>query len=1098
MSNFNDSGNKDDEIIGSGFDTADLEGEDSECEIVSAGIRTETTRVMKSGFKGSDEIFLNGIKYTNLRLITQTDDYEVFILTKDTRDSRLYLYYPNFSVKGEILSKIKVLSHENVLKLEDYGFYEGRFFEISEIARGGSLGDIDDNCDYKYIPIRDLESIRRILRGVAHALEFCHSKKIIHRGIRPDSIYFETEDFREIQIGNFDCSSGLDEGFSRMITTHLSKAPYAAPELYQAVDGKVIIGKEIDYYALGLVLLQVWSGKALFQDMGVLSIMRIKIEDKIELPDDMPDDLKHLIAGLLRVEPSKRWGYDEIQRWLRGEYQPESYSEKKVRYKEFNFGLIDGKEHLASDPEELAGLLEIYPEKGKMHLYMGTIQSWLKEVDQSLYLEIVNITEKVYKDNQDTGLLAAIYSLDQARPFKSKGGIECSTAEEIGDVLERERKYYSNHLKIKDADLYIFLETRGYKNEADAFRKYYSLYANRPDVALNHIILDLHGRDRLKLGNCIYFQPEDLLLADESVKENLARMLLFKGSRLSIWLTQFSNLKNRIEKYRILKRYTPATLAYALLVESPFDFMGQKVGDLNEFKRVFAEILKNNQFLMHLEKDSSFTEEADFWLWNYHNTSLSRIILEYLQETLQSKKELLPDSATIRVLIGYVIKDFYTKSNDLEEFSFFEENFKPCLEKLHSLGLVDKTLLEEYKMHSLKLLEELANRASHNREFNNVEEIISKIKRLNKKHPYVLNHKRQNMGLLIGKLYRIFVFGLISIAFAIVVFLTSFSIIDYVRKELKLKEKLFLVREEAPDKLLFRDDFEGDSEVLKSLTNFNVSLDKDLLEIKTSNPIRKQGEDFVRIEDQNLRSGEFFGLFIPYNRNYTDFIVQTDIIECSGNNFSGIYFCRFSVKNNQNIKYAFMINRKGMFKIIRAFESGVEKGIKSKTGKDIYRVHDEELLSFEIAYIENENDLSFPQRLKVVCKRNKMMFYLDNQLLKSLKVDGYSSHDTNREIGFVVEHSQTILFDNFTIHSIKEKVKRNILNYKRGFTTSQVNLRKGPGTEFEVIGVLNDNTKIYFKGIKKLKDKSLWFSIIVESGSCKGNAGYLHGSYVQF
>jgi serine/threonine protein kinase len=56
-------------------------------------------------------------------------------------------------------------------------------------------------------------------------------------------------------IGDFGISSALEEGFSKHLTDQARTNTYAAPEVFQSIRGNAVIGKEVDYYSLGISLI---------------------------------------------------------------------------------------------------------------------------------------------------------------------------------------------------------------------------------------------------------------------------------------------------------------------------------------------------------------------------------------------------------------------------------------------------------------------------------------------------------------------------------------------------------------------------------------------------------------------------------------------------------------------------------------------------------------------------------------------------------------------------------------------------------------------------------------------------------------------------
>jgi serine/threonine protein kinase len=80
------------------------------------------------------------------------------------------------------------LAHPNIVKVHDYGEYEGSPYLVLEYLPGG---DLKGRLDGK--PIAWQEAVRFIL-PVARALQFSHKQGIIHRDIKPSNILFTASD----------------------------------------------------------------------------------------------------------------------------------------------------------------------------------------------------------------------------------------------------------------------------------------------------------------------------------------------------------------------------------------------------------------------------------------------------------------------------------------------------------------------------------------------------------------------------------------------------------------------------------------------------------------------------------------------------------------------------------------------------------------------------------------------------------------------------------------------------------------------------------------------------------------------------------------
>ena len=424
---------------------------------------------------------LNQKTYKKLKIISEsTGEAQIFLLEKDGEKSVLKLYYPNIKPKEALIKKMRSISHKDILKVLDYGYYEGRFFELLEFAAGGTLDT--------YLPLKNMKKIKEIVEETADALDYCHSKGIIHRDIKPENIFYKNADGSDVLIGDFGISSLLDENQEAQVTGQARTMVYAAPELYQSLDGKAFVTKELDYYALGIMLIKIWTAENPFKGIPEMGIMRIKNLGRLNLPDDMPDELKNLIKGLTVVSLDKRWGYQEIKKWLRGESVAIHEETDKSKYKPFVYD--PDQELIANNPVELAKYLQDYQDIGKKYLYRGKITKWLEECNnQKLAVQLEEIYETLYPKDEEAGLQVAIYLLDSDLPYIAADGTKCREIADFVKVLQDDSDTYMKRLQNKNDSFYLYFSAHGLNKEAKEFRKYFKEYVE--NIALLNVIYSL-------------------------------------------------------------------------------------------------------------------------------------------------------------------------------------------------------------------------------------------------------------------------------------------------------------------------------------------------------------------------------------------------------------------------------------------------------------------------------------------------------------------------------------------------------------------------------------------------------------------------------
>lgn len=502
---------------------------------------------LAASVKRGDSMTVNGIAYTFERVISKsTGEAEIFLLARGGTPYVFKLYYPNFKPKEQILAPLKQLRHEDIINIIDYGYFHERFFEIMEYAEGGTLE--------QHLPIRDLKRLRVIVSETVNAFKFCHAHGIVHKDIKPGNLYYKNADGSNLAIGDFGISSSLEAGLSRHLTSQALTVGYAAPEMY-GIGGKVYVGREVDYYALGITLIHLWQAKNPFEGLTIHAIANLTNSGAIKVPDDLPKELQTLIRGLITIDFTKRWGYNEVQRWLNGEDVPVHFSVKEVAYPPFQFGL--GEE--AASPEALASLLKSNPGKGKKHLYSGKISAWVNLFDHKVAAELDKIVEEAYPKDQDAGLQKAIYILGPDEPY-AQDGREARSTEELATALEDGFSVYLSALANPNHPFYLYLEAHEAQREADSFRAYFKTFNAKR--ALNTIILELSGRQSITLFGEVFTTAEAVLRARD--KASAVNMLKDRDSRLSLWIEGTANqtIKSQLEAWRALKICDATTFAY--------------------------------------------------------------------------------------------------------------------------------------------------------------------------------------------------------------------------------------------------------------------------------------------------------------------------------------------------------------------------------------------------------------------------------------------------------------------------------------------------------------------------------------------------------
>jgi len=353
-----------------------------------------------------------------------------------------------------------------------------------------------------------------------------------------------------IIIGDFGISSDLDVevGMSKKMTSTGSRTTgYAAPELYGVAKddnkSKILIGPEVDYYALGVSVFELLTGVNIFSGRSDMYIMRDTIqgriiEDILTRPEseNLSSRVKKLIQGLLTVRHDKRWGYSEVSKWLKGEDVDIYIEVHQHKIPTLKFG-----EKTISTIDELVMAIDADRELGKKYLMRGMFEQWAMKFDESLANDIIDIKELKNDDSEKLSIL--LFTLDPSKPCIIDKDDSISSTNDLLNLLRNKSDLMASLIfKEKKSDLYLWLDLH-YKELSDQFNKAAENYAKGKNVSkrvsiISNIYLSLAG-DRIKpFSNDDYEVSDvnDVINIPMDYREKVVNQLKNQDSILYIWL----------------------------------------------------------------------------------------------------------------------------------------------------------------------------------------------------------------------------------------------------------------------------------------------------------------------------------------------------------------------------------------------------------------------------------------------------------------------------------------------------------------------------------------------------------------------------------
>ena len=211
------------------------------------------------------------------------------------------------------------LHHRHIVPIYEYGTHEGQPFFTMEYVRGGSLAKHMDHIR------RDLRVAVALMEKIARAVHDAHSRKILHRDLKPGNILLNDDD--EPLVADFGLAKFLDA------STELTKsgnpigtAAYMSPE--QATGKLSAIGPASDIWSLGVMLYELLTRRRPFPGSSseelTLQIVRQDPQPPRAISPGLDPALDHVVLKCLQKSPGHRYATakdlaDDLARWLAGE-----------------------------------------------------------------------------------------------------------------------------------------------------------------------------------------------------------------------------------------------------------------------------------------------------------------------------------------------------------------------------------------------------------------------------------------------------------------------------------------------------------------------------------------------------------------------------------------------------------------------------------------------------------------------------------------------------------------------------------------------------------------------------------------------------------
>jgi len=228
----------------------------------------------------------------------ETDVAVKVIRTENLAPSVLERALKRFEREAKALARLR---HPNIVKVTDYGEHEGAPYLVMEYLPGGTL---KQRLQGK--PMAWKEAVQLLL-PIAEALDYAHSRNMIHRDVKPSNILL-TERGQPV-LTDFGVAKILDLEETQDLTSTgmgVGTPEYMAPEQWVGQPSPLS-----DEYALGVVLYEMVTGRKPYTADTPAAILLKQAHEPLPRPaefaPEVPEGVEKILLKALAKDQENRY-----------------------------------------------------------------------------------------------------------------------------------------------------------------------------------------------------------------------------------------------------------------------------------------------------------------------------------------------------------------------------------------------------------------------------------------------------------------------------------------------------------------------------------------------------------------------------------------------------------------------------------------------------------------------------------------------------------------------------------------------------------------------------------------------------------------------